>query len=72
MLLFRSEEHIEPWCKQNNLPRGDVFTLDQAWKLARVWYQDRMNPGWRRKSLDEAEAIFTEIGLQGPFWSLGA
>ncbi len=70
MLLFRSEEDIDRWSAQNNLPRGATFSLEQAWKLARAWYYDRLRPGWRRKSLDEAEALFAEIGLHGPFWNL--
>ena len=70
MLLFRSEEHIEPWRRQRNLPRGAVLSLDQAWRLARAWYADRLDPGWRRKTVDEAEALFAELGLHGPFWSL--
>jgi len=34
MLIFRSEEHIEKWCKAWGLPLGAVLSLEQAWKLA--------------------------------------
>ncbi len=28
MVLFWSEEHIEKWCKDWNLPRGEVSAID--------------------------------------------
>jgi len=70
MLLFRSEEHIERWCVRRGLPHGGTMTPGQAWQLARAWYVDKLDVGWRRKTVEEAEAVFAEIGLSGPFWSL--
>lgn len=52
------------------MPRGAVLTLEQTWSLARLWYEDRLDPEWRRKSPDEATAAFASIGLTGPFWDL--
>ena len=68
MLLFRSEEHVGRWCKVWNQPRGAVLTLDQGWQLAKAWYLDRLNPAWRSKTEKEAEALFQQLGLLGPFW----
>jgi hypothetical protein len=45
-------------------------TLEQCWQLAREWYADKLSPTWRRKTLGEAQAVFTKIGLSGPFWNL--
>ena len=70
MLLFRSEEHIDRWCGFRNLPRGGTMSPEQCWRLARAWYADKLSPDWRRKTLDEAEAMLAAIGLTGPFWSL--
>lgn len=70
MLLFRSEEHIDRWCAARNLPRGAIVSLDQGRRMAHVWYRDRLDPDWRRKTIDEAEALFAELGLTGPFWRL--
>ena len=50
--------------------RGAVISLDQAWRLAHGWYRDKAKPFWRRHTLGEAEALFAEVGLSGPFWSL--
>lgn len=71
MLLFRSEEHVSNWCAQWGQQRGAVISLDQVWGLARGWYtSDRRDPTWRRKTLDEAQAFFTSLGLTAQFWSL--
>jgi len=71
MLFFRSEEHVDRWCRQWNLSRGALLNLDQGWRLAQAWYgPDRREPDWRRKTVDEAEALFDELGLTSPFWNL--
>jgi hypothetical protein len=73
MLFFRSEEHVDRWCRQWNLPRGALLSLDQGWRLAQAWYgPDRREPDWRRKTVEEVEALFLELGLTEPFWSLRA
>lgn len=71
MLLFRSEEHVENWCAQWNLPQGELLTLDQAWRLAVAWYgDDRRLPEWRRRTVDETQALFGQLGFTSPFWDL--
>ena len=71
MLFFRSEEHIERWCRNWNLPRGGILSLDQGWRLAQAWYSpDRRMPEWRRKTVEQAEALFEELDLKGEFWRL--
>ena len=70
MLLFRSEEHLERWLAERGLERGATMTLDQQWQLARLWYGNRLDAAWRRRTPDEAQAVFTDVGLSGPFWKL--
>jgi hypothetical protein len=71
MLLFRSEEHVDRWCRQHNCARDGTMTLDQQWRLARAWHgDDRRAPEWRRKSVEEAEEVFAAVGLVGDFWRL--
>jgi Alkylmercury lyase len=70
MLIFRSEEHIDKWCKAWRLPRGATLSLEQTWKLAESWYRDRRAPAWRRRTVDEAHAIFHSLGLTSEFWRL--
>jgi hypothetical protein len=72
MLLFRSEEHLERWCAFREMPRGGTMSPEQCWQLALDWYGDKLDPDWRRKTLDEAEAALSSIGLTESFWSLRA
>jgi hypothetical protein len=72
MLLFRSEEHVDRWCRQWGRPRGALLTLAQQWKLAKAWYSaDRRDPAWRRYTPAEAQAVFAGAGLSGDFWRVG-
>jgi hypothetical protein len=68
MLLFRSEEWIDKWCKRNNLERGEVLALDQIWKLSKLWYQDRLALDYHGRSIEQAEEIFRQAGLTSDFW----
>jgi hypothetical protein len=46
------------------------MTIGQAWTLSQRWYGNRMDPDFRRPSVDEAREIFASVGLTGAFWSL--
>ena len=70
MLLFRSEEHVERWCRDRGDPKGGVLTLEQLWQLASIWYRNRLTPDWRRRSAEEAQEVFSSLGLTGEFWQL--
>ena len=70
MLLFRDEEHVERWCAAREMPRGAVIAPEKAWRLAQGWYRDKVKPDWRRHTLEEAEALFAEVGLMSAFWKL--
>jgi hypothetical protein len=70
MLLFRSEEHVEEWVRTGQGPRGALLTLDQLWGLAEAWYANRMDPDWRRRTPEEAQALLDSLGLTGDFWRL--
>ena len=71
MHLFRSEEHVDRWCERWSQPRGAILELDTAWRLAHAWYSaDRRASDWRRRTVDEVESLFAELGLQGDFWRL--
>ena len=70
MLLFRSEDHLERWLDERGIARGGTMTVEQQWQLARIWYGNRLDPGWRRRTVDEAEEVFRSCGLTGSFWRL--
>ena len=71
MQLFRSEEHVTAWCEERDREPVAVFGLQQMWALADAWYRDRLDRGFRRRTVEEAEALFAEIGLTGEAWRLG-
>lgn len=68
MLFFRSEEQVDAWCRERELPRRPIVTLEQQWQLAVAWYGNRLSPEARRPAPAEMRRIFSEIGLEGPFW----
>jgi hypothetical protein len=73
MLVFRSEAHVDKWCKDWRMPRGAVLNLDVCRRLADAWYgPDRRDPHWRRRTADEAKVLFDSLGLTSPFWDLQA
>jgi len=55
-----------------DLDLGGLLTLQQAWRLAKAWYQDRLDPSWQRKGAGEVQALFTQLGLTSLFWDLGS
>ena len=70
MLLFQSEEHVDRWCQETGITRGESFSIEQGWELARALYSDRLSIDWRRKTAPEYEAMFSAAGLTSDFWRL--
>ena len=70
MLLFRSEEAVREWCEVIQIPFGALLTVEQGWELGRIWYQGRLDAGWRPLPVEEKQKIFHDVGLRGPFWAL--
>ena len=68
MLLFRSEEWIDKWCKRNNLERGEVLTIDQVWELSKLWYGDRLSVDFHGRNIEQVAEIFKQAGLMSAFW----
>lgn len=68
MLLFRSEENVNGWCREQGVPRRPILSVDQLWALAVAWYENRLTVDSRRPGPEEMVGIFSGIGLQGPFW----
>ncbi|MFC6080534.1 organomercurial lyase [Sphaerisporangium aureirubrum] len=66
--LFCSEEHVGRWLRETRYPRGVLLDMRTLWLLATRWYAGRMTRGYRRRTPDEARALFRGLGLSGPFW----
>ena len=63
MRLLRSEEEAPAG--------GAIVPLPTLAALARDWYGDRLDPGWRPRTLEQSQAILARHGLTGEFWRLG-
>lgn len=63
---------MEGWCKERNLSKGGMISINTGWRLARAWYGDRLAPSWQRKTGAEIRALFADLGMTSPFWDLGA
>ena len=70
MLLFRSEEDVQGWCERHGRAPGAVLGAARLWELAQRWYGDRLDPGWRPRTVEASQAILTSLGLTGEFWRL--
>jgi hypothetical protein len=68
MLLFRSKEHAARWSKQRQMPIGETLPYEQVWELSKLWYHDRLSPGFAGRSFAEAHRIFETVGLSSSFW----
>ncbi|MEA2453450.1 MAG: hypothetical protein QOG04_2160 [Actinomycetota bacterium] len=69
MLAFRSEGHLEGWLARGN-PEGERMSLDVQWDLTQRWFAGRHLPGWRRRTREEVQAVFSSVGLTSTFWQL--
>lgn len=70
MLVFRTTEQVDEWCKRHNVAKGQVVPIEQAWDLAIAWYGNYLDDAWTRKSRQQAESIFEKVGLNDSFWRL--
>lgn len=68
--IFCSDECVDQWLIRTGHERGYVMDLDTLWRLARHWYDGRMERGYRRRDPQTAADYFRSVGLEGPFWGL--
>ena len=68
MLLFRSEEMVDRWCKRNRLEHGEVLTIDQIWELSKLWYHNRLSVDFHGRSVEQVAEVFKQAGLTSKFW----
>lgn len=68
MLLFRSEEWVDKWCKRNDLERGEMLNIQQVWELSKLWYGNRMSLEYHGRSMEQVAEVFRQVGLMSKFW----
>lgn len=70
ILFFSSESQIDEWAARHGRPKGAILKMPAALQLAQRWFGDYARPDWRRKTPEQAEAIFRELGLDRRFWNI--
>ena len=70
MVFLRSEEHLARWLEDTGHDPGATSSAPTLNELARRWWWNRLDPGWRPRALEESQAILRGVGLDGPFWQL--
>jgi hypothetical protein len=68
--LFCATGCVDRWLSASGHERGYVMDLATLWRLARSWYDGRLEPGYRRREPAQARDYFRDVGLAGPFWGL--
>ena len=46
------------------------MSLEQLWEVARKWYENRFDPEWQPRPVEDSQAILDAAGLTGAFWQL--
>jgi len=59
---------VNRWCAERSVARGAVVRLEQVWRLAGLWYADRLDYGWTPRTPAAMERLLTAAGLTGDFW----
>jgi hypothetical protein len=49
---------------------GYTMPIQQCGELAQKWYTGRLEHGWERPNVEDAQKLFESIGLSGAFWAL--
>ncbi|MBV8895419.1 MAG: hypothetical protein JO051_02830 [Acidobacteriaceae bacterium] len=70
VLPFRSPSAVQDWCTRYGVPMGEVVPLVTVSKLAQAWYGSHADRHWRKWSVEEAQDIFSRVGLNSEFWQL--
>lgn len=71
MLVFENEKQIDEWTKKHNIPKGDIQPIEKIWNFSKKWYENHLNPEWKKWTIDEAKQIFREFELENKIWDLG-
>ena len=68
MLFFQSEEALNEWLVSRNVRQGAILSIPQLWELSQTWYQNRMEPDYHGRTIEQVQEIFKEVGLTSEFW----
>jgi hypothetical protein len=70
MLLFKNAHQVADWSERHGIPCGDIQPVNKVLELSKRWYGEHLRPDWTKKSIEEARAIFADLGFTHPIWYL--
>ncbi|WP_263385746.1 alkylmercury lyase family protein [Granulicella arctica] len=70
VLPFRTEADVLAWCNKHGCSYGEAVPLETTAELARRWYGPYARSSWRKWSMEQAQQIFRDSGLNSAFWEL--
>jgi hypothetical protein len=70
MLLFKDANQVAEWSVRHRIPCGDIQPVTKVLELSKRWYGEHLRSDWTKKSIEEARAIFTDLGFTHPVWNL--
>jgi hypothetical protein len=68
--IFCSTTCVDDWLQRTAQTRGYVTDLATLWRLAKHWYDGRLDHGYVRREPAAAAEYFRAVGLTGTFWGL--
>jgi hypothetical protein len=67
-IVFENEQGVNDWCGRHNKQKGEVVPIEIIWDLAKIWYGNYMDEGFKRKTKETAEEMFASVGLTSEFF----
>jgi hypothetical protein len=67
-LCFAPGTDIADWNRRHGISEAHAIPAAQAWQLAQRWYGHYLEPGWTKRTAEQAQATFESVGLVGDFW----
>lgn len=66
--IFCTEDCVARWSEYTGVAVGSVFDLATLWRLARRWYEGRLDSPYERRDPATAVAFFTDVGMPRRFY----
>ena len=67
---FCSAGHATGYAERTSRPEGELVPVEQLWRLAVLWYGDRLRRDYAPRAVARSQALLDEVGLAGEFWRL--
>jgi hypothetical protein len=61
---------VRVWAARSETPIGAVMPAANLWSLAHSWFEGRLAPDWKPRSIDQSQQLLAGAGFVGSFWSL--